>query len=392
MYRIGQEEKEAVCRVIDSGSLFKTGKGVESETYLLQKKMREWYGVEHALVLTSGVGALTSAMIAMGIGPGDEVIVPAYTYIATVGCVLSVGAIPVVAEVDETMMIDPVDVEKKITSRTKAIVPVHMVGFPCNMEAIMAVAKKHGLYVLEDTAQGNGASYHGKKCGTYGDIAALSFNFYKILSAGEGGGLLTNNKELYEKAFLYHDCYALSGFEGETADFTTEPFLGNEYRCTEITSAILRVQYDRLPVLVADLNSNKKKLLAALEGKLRHIPMNDADGDSAINATFLFDSGEACMAFRERYFEKYGIRWAIPGSSRRHVYHDWGPIVAHRGALHPAMDPFRHPANADILRSYTRETCPFSANYLDRCLNFEINPDWTDEDIQLQADKLISCL
>jgi len=120
--------------------------------------------------------------------------------------------------------------------------------------------------------------------------------------------------------------------------------------------------------------------------------MNDADGDSAINATFLFDSGEACMAFRERYFEKYGIRWAIPGSSRRHVYHDWGPIVAHRGALHPAMDPFRHPANADILRSYTRETCPFSANYLDRCLNFEINPDWTDEDIQLQADKLISCL
>ena len=142
MYRIGQEEKDAVARVIDSKELFKVNGGTLQETANFEKEMKEKLNISHAVLMTSGHAALTSALIGMGIGPGDEVIVPAYTYIATPMAVVAVGAMPVVAEIDESLLLDPDDIENKITERTKAIIPVHMQGYPCNMEAIMNVAKK----------------------------------------------------------------------------------------------------------------------------------------------------------------------------------------------------------------------------------------------------------
>lgn len=168
-------------------------------TYHAEEEMKEIFGAEHALIMTSGHAALESALVAMGIGLGDEVIVPAYTYISTAMAVVAAGAIPIIADVDETMPLYPVDTEAKISPRTKAIIPVHLLGFPCNMDAIMAVAKKHNLMVLEDACQADGGSYHGKRLGTFGDAGALSFNFFKIITCGEGGALLTDNREIFER-------------------------------------------------------------------------------------------------------------------------------------------------------------------------------------------------
>ena len=205
MYRMGQEEKDAVARVIDSKELFKVNNGPLKETENCEREIREMFKVKRAVLMTSGTASLTSALIGMGVGPGDEVIIPAYTYIATALAVVSTGAMPVVAEIDETLMLDPDDVENKITERTKVILPVHMMGYPCNMEKIMAIAKKHNLFVLEDACQGNGGFFKGKRLGSIGDAGAFSFNYFKIISAGEGGALLTNNQEIFERALIYHD-------------------------------------------------------------------------------------------------------------------------------------------------------------------------------------------
>ena len=177
MYRIGQEEIDAVARVINSKALFKT---LGNETVSLEKEMREYFNAENVIVMTSGMASLVSALVGMGIGPGDEVIVPAYTYIATAFAVLTVGAIPVVAEIDESLMLDASDVEKKITSRTKAVIPVHMKGYPVDMDKLMLVAKKHNILVLEDACQAVGGSFKGKKLGTIGDVGSFSFNFFKL--------------------------------------------------------------------------------------------------------------------------------------------------------------------------------------------------------------------
>ena len=199
MYRIGKEEIDAVARVIESKELFKVNGGSLKETENFEKELREKLNIDHAVAMTSGMAALTSALIGMGVGPGDEVIVPAYTYIATATAVLATGAIPVVAEINKTLMIDPEDIEKKISPRTKVIIPVHMKGYAADMDAVMAVAKKHNLMVLEDSCQAVGGTYKGKRLGTIGDAGAFSFNYFKVISAGEGGALLTNNKEIFEK-------------------------------------------------------------------------------------------------------------------------------------------------------------------------------------------------
>ncbi|MCL2301082.1 MAG: aminotransferase class I/II-fold pyridoxal phosphate-dependent enzyme, partial [Firmicutes bacterium] len=180
MYRIGQEEIDAVARVILSGQLFKTQ---GDELRCCEALMRGTFGVNHAILMTSGKAALISALTALGVGPGDEVIVPGYTYIATAIAVTAAGAIPVIAEIDETMTLDVADVKRKISSHTKAIIPVHIQGFPCDLDALCAL----GIPVVEDACQADGGSYKGRRLGTVGAAGALSFNMFKVITAGEGG-------------------------------------------------------------------------------------------------------------------------------------------------------------------------------------------------------------
>ena len=384
MYRMGQEEKDAVARVIDSKQLFKVNDGPLKETENCEREIREMFKVKRAVLMTSGTASLTSALIGMGVGPGDEVIIPAYTYIATALAVVSTGAMPVVAEIDETLMLDPDDIENKITERTKVILPVHMMGYPCDMEKIMAIAKKHNLYVLEDACQGNGGFFKGKRLGSIGDAGAFSFNYFKIISAGEGGALLTNNQDIFEKALIYHDSGAIAYFGDQMNGFSTEPVCGTEYRIGEITSAIMREQFKKLDGIVRDLRKNKALLMKEIGDGVEYIPSNDYDGDSGIALTIKFDSEEKCKEFAD----KTGAM--IPGYCGRHVYNDWKPVLEKKGAFHPLMNPFNFEVNKNV--EYSENMCEKSLTILKKCAHISIDCDWTVEEVKELAEKIKSAL
>jgi dTDP-4-amino-4,6-dideoxygalactose transaminase len=198
MYILGEEEVDAVRRVIETRRLYRYHVEHASESTAFEREWSEKISCQHTILMSSGTAALICGLIGMGIGPGDEVIVPAYTFMATPLAVLAVGAVPVIAEIDETLTIDMKDAERKITSATKAIIPVHMCGFHCDMDAVMSVASAHGLMVLEDACQAVGGSYKGTRLGAIGDAGAFSFNEFKIISCGEGGALVTSNRKIHD--------------------------------------------------------------------------------------------------------------------------------------------------------------------------------------------------
>ena len=374
MYRIGQEEIEAVKRVIESRKLFKVNAALQ-ESMHVEEDIREYFKTPYAIVMTSGHAALVSALTALGIGPGDQVIVPAYTYIATAMAVVAVGAIPVIAEVDETLTISPEDVEKKITPATKAIFPVHICGYPCNMDALLDIAKRHNLFIVEDACQADGGTYHGQHLGTIGDAGALSFNHFKIITAGEGGAFLAKDRDVFEKALIYHDSNAIAFFGNQLDSIETVPFCGGEFRTNEITSAILRVQLRRLPEIIADLRKNRQYIRNAISDLATFIPSNDEAGDISTNLTFIFNSKAEAEAFAE------AAKASLPARSDRHIYNSWTPILEKRGAIHPLMDPFKMEANRDIIPDYSTDMCPKTIDLLERVATFIISPDWTKEEM-----------
>ena len=379
MYRVGKEEAEAVSRVILSGSYFKT-RNVYNETEQAENEIKELFGVKNALTMTSGMAALISGLTALGIGPGNQVIVPAYTYIATAMAVVAVGAIPVIAECDETLTIDPEDVKRKITPATKAIIPVHIQGFPCNMDAICAIAKEHDLKIVEDACQADGGKYHGKRLGTIGDAGALSFNMYKLISTGEGGALLTNDNLLYQRALIYHDSNAVAFFGDQLKDVQEKMFCGVEYRTNEIQSAMLREQLKRMDSMIDSLRLIKKRVMDELDGEYRFIPSNDIVGDLETTIAFAFDTPEKANKFVEA---KGGT---VPINTGKHIYKYWTAIMEKRGAYNPLMDPFKMEANKDIIPDYTDDMCPKTLEVLARTVYVGIHPDMKDE----QVTQLIS--
>ncbi len=187
MYRIGTQEAQAVAQVIRSGKLFRYHAGGQCEKF--EQRYAEYVGVKHAGLTSSGTTALTAALAGLDIGPGDEVIVPAYTYMATAIAVLAVGAIPVVIDVDESLTLSPSALDEAIGPRTRAVIPVHMIGLPCDMRAIMRIARRRKLKVVEDACQAVGGGYEGKMLGGIGHAGAFSFNYFKNMTCGEGGGV-----------------------------------------------------------------------------------------------------------------------------------------------------------------------------------------------------------
>ena len=383
MYRIGKEEIDAVARAIYSKDFFKiNGSGQEVKHF--EEEWKEYMGSDYCILMTSGMAALTSALIGLGIGPGDEVIVPAYTYIATALAVTSVGAIPVIADIDETLTLDVADFEKKISEHTKAVIPVHIMGFPCKMDSICEVAKKNGVAVVEDACQSIGGKFGGEFLGSIGDAGAFSFNYYKVLTAGEGGALLTNNQEIFERALIYHDSGAIAYFGDQMNGFSTEPVCGTEYRIGEITSAIMREQFKKLDGIVRDLRKNKALLMKEIDDGVEYIPSNDYDGDSGIALTIKFDSEEKCKEFAD----KTGAM--IPGYCGRHVYNDWKPVLEKKGAFHPLMNPFNFEVNKNV--EYSEDMCEKSLTILKKCAHISIDCDWTEAQIKELAEKIKSAL
>lgn len=376
MYKIGKEEIEQLTKVIESGDLFKVNEGMQ-QSLQVENELKRIIGCKYPIFLTSGHAALTSALVALGIGPGDEVIVPAYTYIATAMAVVAAGAIPVLAEVNDTLTIDPFDIEKKISSHTKAIMPVHIQGFPCDMDAIMKIAKEHNLFVVEDACQADGGSYKGTRLGNIGNAGAFSFNYFKIVSCGEGGALLTNDRDVFERALIYQDSSAVAYFGKQLEGFNTETFCGNEYRSNELCAAVMKIQLGRLEEILKDLRANKKYMMDQLKDVAEFIPSNDIEGDCGTTIAFKFETEEKARAFAD--YEN--VKGKLPIDTGKHVYKHWTPIMNKRGAFNPLMDPFKMEANKDIVPDYKEDMCPVTLDHLSKVVYISVKPDFTKEEM-----------
>jgi dTDP-4-amino-4,6-dideoxygalactose transaminase len=252
MYIIGQEEIDAVARIVRSKELFRYGIGHECERF--EARYAAFLGAKHFSLAASGSYALTAAMIGLGIGPGDEVLVPAHTYMASATSVLAAGAIPVIVDINESITIDPAAIEAAIGPRTRAVIAVHMWGTTCDMDAIMEIAQRRKVLVIEDACQAVGGSYKGRKLGTIGDIGAFSFNFYKNMSCGEGGGVVTNDDAVSRRVNCAIDpCHAF--WTGRSED--AKPFAGNGARASEFMGAILNVQLDRIEGIIGTMRRER---------------------------------------------------------------------------------------------------------------------------------------
>lgn len=386
MYRIGKEEIEAVTRVINSRDLFKINGGGQ-ECMHFEEELKAKFGISYALLMTSGSAALTSALIGMGVGPGDEVIVPAYTYIATAIAVTATGAVPVIAEADDSLTLDPEDFERKISPHTKAVIPVHIQGFPSDMDRIKEIAGRHGVTVLEDACQSDGGSYKGKRLGTIGDAGAYSFNFFKVITCGEGGALVTDDRKIYERALIYHDSSAIAYF-GNQLDGISEPqFCGAEYRVSEFTGAIMREQLKKLDPILADLRRNKRYLMDRLGKEYRFVRSNDIDGDCGTTLPFFFDTEKEALAFKAKA-DAAGIGGTRPIDTGKHVYSNWTPVMEKRGAFNPKFDPFRFEENQGLQTDYSPDMCPKTLDLLSRAVYIGVNPDMDEAALDALADKL----
>ncbi|HDI02675.1 MAG TPA: DegT/DnrJ/EryC1/StrS family aminotransferase [Candidatus Aenigmarchaeota archaeon] len=250
---IGEEEKKAVMEVLESGMLVQGPRVKE-----LEEKFAEYIGTKYAVATSSGTSALHLALLALGIGPGDEVITTPFSFIATANSILFCGAKPVFVDIDpKTFNIDPNKIEEKITNKTKAILPVHLYGHPAEMKPILEIAREHGLKVLEDCAQAHGAEYRGKRVGSFGDCAAFSFYATKNMITGEGGMITTNDEEIAEKIRKLRNHGQSKTYEHET--------LGFNLRMTDIQAAIGLVQLKKLDKLNAKRAENAEFLTSELK-------------------------------------------------------------------------------------------------------------------------------
>lgn len=384
MYIIGKEEIDAVKKVIESGQLFRYRGGEGGETDKFENEWSEKIGSKYTTAMTSGTAALICGLAGMGVGPGDEVIIPAYTFMATASACLAVGAIPVLADIDESLTIDPKSIEQKITSRTKAIIPVHMCGLPCDMKSIMQIAKKRKLLVLEDACQADGGSYQSKQLGAIGDAGAFSFNQFKILSCGEGGALVTDNRNIHENALIHHDSGA--AFRSYLPSMQVPVFSGLNFRINEILSAILRVQLKRLDGILATLRMEKKIIMNELEdqGDFVFNPINDVEGDCATTIAMLFPSVKE-MRKCLKNLKDYGISVNSPIDSGLHVYTNWKPVMEKRGAHHPARDSYKvNGVNVD----YTDDMCQKTLSILERTLYILTDVNRSQQELQNLISKI----
>ncbi len=366
MYILGKEEVEAACKVVESGRFFRY-RGTETSTF--EKEWSEKIGVKHTIAMTSGTASLISGLVGLGVGPGDEVILPAYTYIATALAPLAVGAVPILAEIDESLTIDPQDVERKLTPRTRAIIPVHMCGVACNMEAIMELAQRHHLMVLEDACQASGGTYQGKMLGSIGDAGCFSFNQFKIISCGEGGALVTSRQEVYERALVYHDSACFMSTYSRKLRIPN--FAGMNFRINELLSAILRVQFTRLDGILSALCAEKRLMMKELEQETAFTlnPIHDVEGDCSTILSLLFESPEKAASFSRDLLEE-NLIVDSPLRSYGMVYTQWEPLMQHRGAHHPACDALKL---TKFPVTYSQDMCPKTLSILGRTLHINVS-------------------
>lgn len=368
----------ATVRVLGRGELGRYTGGGRSEVASFEDELREVIGVEHALAVNSGTSALIAALVGAGVGPGDEVLVPAYTWVSTAAAPLAVGAVPVLVEVDETLTLDPVDLKRKITGNSRAVIPVHMLNLVCDMDAIMGVASEHGLTVIEDACQAVGVTYRGRRVGSIGHAGCFSFNQHKNIRSGEGGAVLTDDRTLAERASMYHDVgsYERPGFTGDDAGL----IVGVNLRMPELSAAVLRPQLAGLDAQLDRRRRHRAIMVDALRGTLaagraRLVPHHDPATATGLGVTFAEESDAVAFGTRR------GVhRLADTG---RHVYTNWRSVHA-RNPAHPGMDPYGWAAR-DV--DHGPGAAPETLRILDRTCAVDLAPELPTPAFRLLASR-----
>jgi 8-amino-3,8-dideoxy-alpha-D-manno-octulosonate transaminase len=327
---VGEAEKQAVLQVIESRALFRYGHAaLRHGVAPFEAKLRSMVGARHAVCVSSGTAALRVGLAALDVGPGDEVIVPAVTFIASPNAVIAQGAVPIFAEVDKSLTLDPDALTERIGPRTKAIMPVHLMGSACRMDQIVALARRHGLRVIEDCAQACGASYLGRPVGTWGDVGAFSFQLEKNITCGEGGCLVTDDAGYFDRANKYQDQggqFTLG--VGGAREREGEPLIGENLRLNEIAGAILGVQIERLPGMIATVRRLRDRIMTRLNEALPELPLRpvpDLAGEVPVAVGFYCPSAELATRVARAI--------AAEGVPARKVY-SGRPVYANPGILH----------------------------------------------------------
>jgi len=374
MYVVGDAEIEAVSRVIRAKALFRYSTGQECETF--ERRYAKYLGTADVALAGSGTQALAAGLVGLGVGPGDEVIIPAHTYMATALAVLSAGAIPVLVDIDDTLTIDPGAFRAAIGPFTRAVIPVHLWGTACDMNAIMRIADEHDILVLEDACQGVGGGYRGDRMGAIGDAGAFSFNYYKNMTAGEGGAIVSRDADVMQRARCTIDPTAFY-WTGRDEDF--KPFSSTGVRASELQGAILNVQLDRLPGLVEAMRRERDAVLEATaplaELGLEPVRLNSAKDDVAAYAFFRLPTEE----MTQRFIEIFPV--PVAGLTGRHMYTGWDQILTRSGAHHPGLNPYLLPDNHGLGAEYTPASFPVTLDIANRTLMVPTDPSHDDQDI-----------
>jgi len=378
---IGKEEIKEVLDVMETGVLMRYGFDTERKGIFkvrqFEQEFAAYNGAKYALGVTSGSTALKVALAALDVGPGDEVIVPAFTFLATYEAVLEVGAIPVVGDIDGSLNLDPDDLEKRITPYTKAVIPVHMCGAPARIDKILEVAKKHKLIVLEDNAQSCGGSFRGKKLGTFGNMGTFSFDYYKTMTTGEGGMIITDDQNLYNRSDWYHDHghdhnpNVSRAMEGRT-------ILGFNFRMNELQGALGLAQMRKLPEIIEGQRKNKeiiKTFLKQVPGVgFREIP--DPDGDTATFLGFNLPSESLTVKFQAALGAE-GVDTVCFKKNLWHYLPNWEHFLA-QSTANSKKYPFTDPSYKGKV-NYDRATIPQAEDILGRTLIMGISVRMPEE-------------
>ncbi len=348
-----------------------------------EKAFAEFLGVKHVLAVNSCTSALVCALRALGIGSGDEVIVPAYTFFASASVIGASNAIPVITDVDDTLTLDPKDVERKITPRTRAIIVVHMRGKPAQLDELMAIAKRHKVALIEDVAQAAGGSYKGRMLGSIGTMGCFSFDYYKILNSGEGGFVVTNDEWLHTRAQSWHDaaaCWRPDRYAQERRE--GELFMGENYRMSELQGAVALAQIKQAKKLLAGYRA----ALAAITSQLQ-LPSGvtlqrvaDPAGDACSNLVLFLPSVEKtkqALAGMQAFgvpaggiYDKNVKDW--------HIYTYWEHILEKKSVARDGLPWTGVPAAE--LPKYSSTMCPQCTDHLSRAIMLDINWQYSKED------------
>ncbi len=386
----GESERKEVGDVLETGVLMRYGfdgmRGGHWKARALERAIADKLGVRHAQMVSSGTAALSMTLASCGIGAGDEVIVPTFTFVATFEAVLSVGAIPVLADIDDTLCLSPEAIEQAITPNTKAVVPVHMCGGMAQLDRIKAICEERGVLLIEDACQAIGASFQGKALGTFGSAGCFSFDYVKTITCGEGGAMVTDDDDLATKADGFQD----HGHDhvGNDRGAESHPFMGLNFRISELNAAVGLAQFRRLDEIIATQRKNKKVLKEALgvvpEVSFRRLP--DPEGDNASFLSFFLPSEEstraAIGALAERgvdaCFYWYDNNW--------HYIRQWDHLTGLR-SLHPLSDQVKAGLERQAQGDYSASDAIMS-----RTISCLIKLSWSESEVAGRAKKMVEAV